>query len=186
MRLDCTIERVLSFLAYAGEHQRWFLALHAPIVSERLDQPEVVLVVPRVRGIQDVLRRQGVPFAHGGSTGRRVSPVEVGARSLPDRRHAVGLESVLLEDARPGKLRYRDDVVRRGARLRVEAPAMAQVVRVEEFGMVLVLHVMHRDHRWDRTEARLEVGERTEPEVETLAPDQISQPVCPALPVTIP
>src|SRR2546428_11637806 len=63
---------------------------------------------------------------------------------------------------------------------------MPELVRTEELRVVLMLHVVHRDHRGHRTEARLEVGERTEPQVEALATDQVAQTFGAALPAATP
>src|SRR2546426_3237832 len=63
---------------------------------------------------------------------------------------------------------------------------MPELVWMEELRVVLVLHVVHRDHRGDRTDAGLEVGERTEPQVEALATDQVAQASGAALPVATP
>src|SRR5262245_2293178 len=66
-------------------------------------------------------------------------------------------------------------MVRGSARLWIEHATMRELGRMKEVRIVFVLQVVDRDHGRNRTHAWFEVGERTEPQVEPLATDQIAQ-----------
>ncbi len=185
VRLDRTIEGLLTFLSDTGEHQGELAAMRPAIVSQGFDQSLMVLVVPRVGRVQDVARGQRVSLAHGGNLDARALPVEVGASRLPDCRYGIGFAAVFFQDTSPRELRDGDDVVRGPTRFRVEVTPVTKLVWMKELRVVLVLDVVHGDHGGDRTDARVQVGERAEPQVEALVPDQIAQTLRPVLPVTI-
>ena len=118
------LEPRLALLAHAREHQREGLAGLLAIPGERLDQARVILVVPRVRRIEDVARRQRVASA---ARRPRARPASRQSKSEPaamrDRRDPARLDAVVLDHALSGELRDGDDVVGGGARLGIEAAA---------------------------------------------------------------
>ena len=123
--------------------------------GERLEQPLVVLVLPRVRGVeQERLARAAV----------RAEPLVVDGEV--DCTDARGVEVEALDQRLAGVLAQGDDHPAPAHRPAVDTPAVGQLGAREELGEDLVLDVEHARHRRRRVHRRQHHAEREVDRVE--------------------